>query len=49
MRRSPSSRSPHTLRDFRAHGDTATTYTEDGRIVAIDLQTREVLVNLRTT
>jgi hypothetical protein len=34
---------------LRAHGDTATTYTGDGRIVAIDLQTCETLVNLRTT
>src|SRR5262249_16093272 len=31
---------------FPVHGDTATTYNADGRIVAIDLRTREVPVNL---
>lgn len=33
---------------FGAYGDVATAYTEDGRIIAMDLRTRAVLANLKT-
>ncbi|RKQ88243.1 hypothetical protein C8N24_6285 [Solirubrobacter pauli] len=40
----PSTRSAY----FRAYGDVATAYTEDGRIIAMDLRTHAVLANLKT-